>query len=283
MLGFCWYCIFLARELSGRRRFWQVPFGLLAIPFALFWGLEVEHWAVIDIAGAAVTAAGWLALVRKPVQQSGMGTVTPGSGSQLETGIDDYHQGATLNSPHAVKEAVVHRPLRAEPVGKKPSGGRLRAPARPVESKLQVLAHLIGLASTVRHSSVMPGSAPHAALYFPELDGAVRSWRAAYGIVKDRSRAKRSLPLQPDDTPWKLPARSADLESGSLAELRQLGESLMDTWVPFPPRENDELARTLAEAATYARSALILFGQWQSGQPARHPLVAPVSRRDKST
>jgi hypothetical protein len=54
VIGFCWYGILLARRAGGFRKSWLVMYVIIALPFALVWGLKVDEWALIDLASAVL-------------------------------------------------------------------------------------------------------------------------------------------------------------------------------------------------------------------------------------
>lgn len=66
MIGFCIYGAMLARRAGGPRRAWQAVYVVIALPFALVWGLEVEQWAVIDLSAAALIGLSALFLRSEP-------------------------------------------------------------------------------------------------------------------------------------------------------------------------------------------------------------------------
>ena len=70
-LGFCWYGMTLARRAGGVRRVWQAVYGLVALPFLFVWGLNVEGWAVIDWASAALIGVSAIFLRTEPSGSSG--------------------------------------------------------------------------------------------------------------------------------------------------------------------------------------------------------------------
>jgi len=61
----------LARRAGGVRRVWQAVYGLVALPFLFVWGLNVEGWAVIDWASAALIGVSAIFLRTEPSGSSG--------------------------------------------------------------------------------------------------------------------------------------------------------------------------------------------------------------------
>jgi hypothetical protein len=51
-VGFAIYAIRLASQAGGFRKLWQGPFFLMVVTFSFVWGLETQHWAIIDWACA---------------------------------------------------------------------------------------------------------------------------------------------------------------------------------------------------------------------------------------
>jgi len=69
VIGFCWYGGLLARRAGGFRRSWLLVYVLIALPFALVWGLKVDEWALIDLLSAALIGLSAIFLRTEPSQR----------------------------------------------------------------------------------------------------------------------------------------------------------------------------------------------------------------------
>jgi hypothetical protein len=68
MVGFAAYGWWLSGRAAGWRRIWRIFFLPLSLIFVFVRGLEVEEWAIIDFAAAALVGISVLSLRTEPAR-----------------------------------------------------------------------------------------------------------------------------------------------------------------------------------------------------------------------